>query len=301
MRNQRTIRGELVFEGLGLHTGRYAAVRLKPAARNSGIAFFRKDKGAYIKADINAVCDTAFATTLGYNGTKIKTVEHLLAALAGLGIDNALIEVEGPEIPILDGSAALFVRKIRETGVAAQAALRPYIKVYRPVFFKEGRTEITIMPYDGRRLTCQTYYNHRLLGHQKLTLELGEESFERELAPARTFGFLKDIELLRAQGLARGGSLENAVILDESDVLNSSGLRFKDEFLRHKALDFIGDISLLGFPVEGHIYALRSGHSSNLRFARKFLASSDCWQVVTGAEQDYRQPAWGHWPLSFQH
>lgn len=292
MRNQRTIRGEMLFEGLGLHTGRYSAVRLKPAARNTGITFFRKDKGESIKADVNAVCDTAFATTIGFNGTRIKTVEHLLAALAGLGVDNVLVEVEGPEIPILDGSSALFVRKIKESGIASQAALRPYIKVFKPVFFKEGHTEITIMPYDGRRLTCQTYYDHRLLGHQKLTIELAEDSFERELAPARTFGFLKDIEFLKSRGLAQGGSLDNAVVLDENDILNSSGLRFKDEFLRHKALDFIGDISLLGFPIEGHIYAVRSGHSSNLKFVRKLLSVSDCWQVVTGAELQSRQFAY---------
>lgn len=284
MRLQRTIRQELLIEGRGLHTGSYCVVSLKPAPRDSGIVFYRADKGAFIKADINSVCDTAFATTIGSNGTRIKTVEHILAALAGLGIDNVLIEVNGPEIPILDGSSAQFVAKILDAGIANQSAKRPYIKVIKPVYFKEGHAEITVMPYEGRRLTYQIYFDHRLLGHQKLSMDMFEESFIRDLAPARTFGFLKDIERMRAMGLAKGGSLDNAVILDESDVVNSSGLRFKDEFIRHKALDFIGDMSLLGFPIEGHIFAMRSGHTSNLKFAKKFLSAVDCWQVVTGVE-----------------
>lgn len=285
MRFQRTIRQELVIEGRGLHTGSHAIVRLKPAPRDSGIMFYRSDKGAFIKADVNSVCDTAFATSLGSNGSRIKTVEHLLAALAGLGIDNVLIEVNGPEIPILDGSSAQFVRDILDAGIANQSAKRPYLKVIRPVCFKEGNAEITVVPYEGRRLTYQIYFDHRLLGHQKLSMDLYEDKFVKELAPARTFGFLKDIERLRSMGLAKGGSLDNAVILGEHDVMNSTGLRFKDEFIRHKVLDFIGDLSLIGFPVEGHISAVRSGHSSNFKFVKKLLSAVDCWQVMTGVER----------------
>lgn len=279
------------MQGKGLHTGRYAVVRLRPAPRDSGVVFYRSDRATFINANINAVSDTAFATTLGSNGTKIKTVEHILAAISGLGIDNVLIEVNGPEIPILDGSSAEFVQMMLNKGIARQASKRPHIKVLKPMVFKEGNTEIAALPYEGRKITYQLYFNHCLLGHQRMSIELQEENFIKELAPARTFGFLRDVERLRARGLAKGGSLDNAVILSDTDVVNTSGLRFKDEFIRHKILDFIGDLSLLGFPVYGHILAYRSGHTTNLKFMRKFLSSTDSWQIVTETVQP-RMPAY---------
>jgi len=285
VRFQKTIGEDLIFEGRGLHTGRQVVVRLRPAPMDSGVVFFRTDKGAFISANVNAVSDTSFATTLGSNGTSIRTVEHLLAALAGLEIDNVIVEVDGPEIPILDGSSAGFVEMILGAGITAQSACRPYIKVLRPVTFKDGKAEISALPYDGRKITYHIHYNHRLLKNQKMTLDLDGDIFARDLAPARTFGFLKDVEHLRSLGFAKGGSLDNAVILSETGVINSTGLRFKDEFIRHKMLDFIGDISLLGFPVRGHMVASRSGHMANIRFVRKFLSSADCWQIVSGAEE----------------
>lgn len=285
MRFQKTISEELIFEGRGLHTGRHVVVRMKPAPMDSGIVFFRTDKGAFISANVNSVSETAFATSLGSNGTSIKTVEHLLAAVAGLDIDNLIIEVDGPEVPILDGSSAGFVEMILGAGISLQSASRSYIKVLRPVLFKDGKAEISALPYEGRKLTYHIHYDHRLLKNQTMTLELDGNVFAKDLAPARTFGFLKDVEHLRSLGFAKGGSLDNAVILSDNGVINPSGLRFKDEFIRHKMLDFIGDISLVGFPIQGHLVASRSGHMANVRFLKKFLSSADCWQIVSGAER----------------
>jgi UDP-3-O-[3-hydroxymyristoyl] N-acetylglucosamine deacetylase len=285
MRQQRTIKRGLVFKGTGLHTGKPVAMRLNPAPRDNGVVFYRSDRGVFINATVSSVKDTAFATTLGFNGTRIRTVEHVLAALSGLGIDNLLIEVQGPEVPILDGSSVGFVERIIEAGISRQASSRPYIKAVKPVHFRDGHAEIALLPHEGRRLTYQIAFDHALLGEQKMSLELDEESFARELAPARTFGFLKDVEYLRSQGLALGGSLDNAVLVSERGVLNSTGLRFKDEFIRHKMLDFIGDISLSGFPIHGHFVVNRSGHTANTKFLKHFLSSPDCWQMVTEVEQ----------------
>jgi UDP-3-O-[3-hydroxymyristoyl] N-acetylglucosamine deacetylase len=291
VRFQRTINEDLVFEGRGLHTGKHVVVRLRPAPVDSGVVFFRSDKGAFINATVNAVSDTTFATTLGSNGTKVKTVEHLLAALAGLEIDNVIVEVDGSEIPIMDGSSVDFVEMILGAGISPQETGRAYIKVLRPVVFKDGKSEISALPYDGRKITYHINYDHKLLKNQKWTLELDGDSFRRDLAPARTFGFLKDVEQLRSMGLAKGGSLDNAVILSDNGVVNSSGLRFENECIRHKMLDFIGDISLLGFPIMGHLTASRSGHLANVKFLRKFLSSADCWQIVSGAEEPAKAAA----------
>jgi UDP-3-O-[3-hydroxymyristoyl] N-acetylglucosamine deacetylase len=285
VRLQKTISEDLVFEGRGLHTGKHVVVRLRPAPLDSGIVFFRSDKDAFINATVNSVSDTTFATTLGSNGTKVKTVEHLLAAFAGLEIDNVIVEVDGPEIPIMDGSSVDFVEMILGAGITVQESCRAYIKVLRPVVFKDGKSEVSALPHDGRKITYHINYDHKLLKNQKWTLELDGDSFRRDLAPARTFGFLKDVEYLRSVGLAKGGSLDNAVILSDTGVVNSSGLRFENECIRHKVLDFIGDISLLGFPIMGHLVASRSGHLANVKFLRKFLSSADCWQIVSGAEE----------------
>ncbi len=283
MRLQRTLKREVDFDGIGLHTGRYSRVCLKPAPRDTGILFIRKDRELAIKASIGSVTDTAFATTLGLNGSKIKTVEHILAALAGLGIDNAYIEVTGPEIPILDGSSLELTGLILKGGIAKQSKKRPYIRITTPVVLTDGHAEIAAFPHDGRRITYRIHFNHHLLGEQQLSLDLTEESFAMEIAPARTFGFLKDVEYLKANGFAKGGSIDNAIILGESGILNSTGLRFKDEFVRHKILDLIGDLSLLGFPIHGHIIANKSGHTTNLKFLKKLLSHPDYW-VLESAE-----------------
>lgn len=292
MRAQRTIKNEISFEGIGLHTGKLARVTLKPAARDTGVIFIRADKPMVIKAYAGAVIDTAFATTIGHNGVKIRTIEHLMAALAGLGIDNIYIEVNGPEIPILDGSSTEFISIILKAGIAKQGKKRPYLRIKRPFAFEDGPSRIVAFPYNGSKITYMISFNHHGIGEQKISLDITEESFAREIAPARTFGFLKDIEYLRTNGLAKGGSLENAIILGENGILNSTGLRFPDEFVRHKVLDSIGDFSLLGFPIYGHIIAGKSGHSSNIKFLKKLLLAPDSWDIIQEAEEKLsRSPA----------
>lgn len=271
------------MEGVGLHTGKRVAMRLKPARHDTGIVFVRKDRRTSINAELSAVCDTAFATTIGVNGTRVKTVEHLLAALSGLGVDNLHVELDGPEVPILDGSSAGFVGVIMKAGIKNLALKRAHLRVLRPVFYKEGHTEISVYPSNGRSLIFHTFYKHPMLGEQEMSINLDEEDFASEIAPARTFGFLCDVEMLRKNGLAKGGSLENAIILGENDILNENGLRFEDEFLRHKVLDFIGDLSLIGFPIYGHIVAVRAGHTANVRFLRTLMDSPDAWEITTEA------------------
>jgi UDP-3-O-[3-hydroxymyristoyl] N-acetylglucosamine deacetylase len=285
MRLQRTLKQEVTFSGIGLHTGRHATVTLKPAPRDTGVIFHRVDRAMVIRAHIGSVTDTAFATTLGNGTVKIKTVEHILAVLVGLGIDNIVIEVDGPEIPILDGSSTELVGIILNAGIAKQGKKRPYLRITKPISMVDGHSEVAIVPYDGRRITYRIHFNHHLLGEQNVSIELNEESFIREIAPARTFGFLKDVEYMIAQGLAKGGSLNNAIILSEVGVVNASGLRFRDEFVRHKVLDLIGDFSLIGFPLYGHIFANKSGHSTNLKFMKKLLSCAECWEIVSEVEQ----------------
>lgn len=241
-----------------------------------------------MKASVNAVTDTAFATTIGYNGAKIRTVEHILAALAGLGIDNALIEVTGPEIPILDGSSIGLTDLILNSGIAKQGRKRPFIRISHPISLSDGHAEIAVLPFQGRRITYRIQFHHHLLGEQQMSIDLTEENFVMEIAPARTFGFLKDVEYLKANGFAQGGSFDNAIILGDKGVMNSTALRFKDEFVRHKILDLIGDLSLLGFPILGHIIANKSGHTTNLKFLKKLLSSPDHWELETESRQ---QPA----------
>lgn len=281
MRSQRTIRREVSFEGIGLHTGKLSKVTLRPAPRDAGVTFVRIDKAAVIKAHVGSVIDTAFATTIGNNGIKIKTVEHMLAALAGLGIDNIIIEVAGPEIPICDGSSTELITLILKAGIAKQGKKRPYLRIKRPFIFEDGHSSIAALPYNGTRITYSISFSHNGVGEQRLSIDLNEETFASQIAPARTFGFLKDIEYLRTNGLAKGGSLDNAIVLGENGILNTTGLRFSDEFVRHKILDAIGDFSLIGFPIYGHLIVSKSGHSSNVRFLKKMLASPDAWDVMT--------------------
>lgn len=289
MRLQRTLRQEVTFNGIGLHTARYATVRLKPAPRDSGIIFYRVDRMAVIRSHVGAVTDTAFATTIGNDNIKIKTVEHILAALAGIGIDNLIIEVYGPEIPILDGSSTELVSIILKGGIAKQGKKMPYMRITKPVIMDDGHSEVAIFPYEGRKITYRIHFNHHLLGEQNLSIELNEETFIKEVAPARTFGFLKDVQYMMTNGFAKGGSLNNAIILGDNGVLNSSGLRFKDEFVRHKILDLIGDFSLIGFPIYGHILANKAGHSTNLKFMKKLISCPECWEVVSEAERPQAQ------------
>jgi len=278
---QRTIKRAVSFSGIGLHTGRHTTVVLKPAPRDTGVVFFRTDRDTVIKASLGNVVDTAFATTLGFNGTRVKTVEHLLSVFVGLGIDNIMVEIDGPEVPILDGSSTRLVDIILEAGIVKQAKRRPYIRIKKPIAFRDGNAEIIAMPYNGRKISYSIYFRHSLFGVQNISIELDEETYIKEIAPARTFGFLKNVEMLRANGLAKGGSLDNAVVIDDNGILNKGGLRFQDEFVRHKVLDLIGDFSLIGYPIYGHIIAEKAGHSSHIRFLRKLLSSVDAWEFIS--------------------
>jgi UDP-3-O-[3-hydroxymyristoyl] N-acetylglucosamine deacetylase len=289
MRLQRTIKREVTFSGIGLHTGRHATVKLKPAPRDTGIMFYRIDKGAIIRANIASVIDTAFATTIGVDGIKIRTIEHLLATAAGLGIDNLFVEVDGPEIPILDGSSMELVSIFIEAGIAKQGKKMPFIKILRPLVYEDAHARVVALPYDGTRISCYINFNHHILGHQELTIDLNEKSFIEEVASARTFGFLSDVEKLRANGLAKGGSLDNAVIVGENGIINAAGLRFNDEFVRHKVLDSIGDFSLAGFPIQGHIVLEKAGHTANINFLKKLLSSADCFSLISDIDHLPRQ------------
>jgi UDP-3-O-[3-hydroxymyristoyl] N-acetylglucosamine deacetylase len=248
--------------------------------------FIRTDLGnAKIRAIGANTAATSYATTLSQNGVSIATVEHLLAAFSGLGIDNVSVEIDASEVPIMDGSAAAFVRLIADAGIQTQDELQPVLKVVRPVFVREGNKQIAIWPAETSSISYFIDFNHPMLKEQSLQYQPSEESFLREVSDARTFGFLSDVQTLRANGLAKGGSLDNAVILGDDSVLNKSGLRYKDEFVRHKILDLIGDLSLVGMPVIGHIVAHKSGHGLNTQLAGKLLNSPQSW-ILAGAPEE---------------
>lgn len=280
-RLQRTIRHDVTFSGVGVHTGRPATVRLRPAPADSGIAFYRTDKDMLIRANLHAVTETSFCTTIGTGQVHIRTVEHLLAAAAGLGVDNLFVDIDGPEVPILDGSALGIVSSLLDAGIARQGRVMPHIRITQPLIYEDSHARVSVVPYEGRRMTYRIDFSNGLLGHQELRLELNERSFTEEVAPARTFGFLKDVEMLKANGLARGGSLANAIVIGDEGVLNPTGLRYRDEFVRHKMLDAVGDFSLIGMPIIGHITLEKSGHKANTNFLKRLLAAPETYTVVT--------------------
>ncbi len=281
MRSQRTIKEEIHFDGFGIHTGKFCRVTLRPAPIDNGIIFNRIDKNLTIHAHIKSVLDTSFAITIGKNEDKIRTVEHLLSTLSGLCIDNIILDVEGEEIPVLDGSAIKLVHLILNAGILKQSKKMPYIKITQPIFLEDKSSSISVYPHNGRKITSTIKFENHFLGEQRFSIDLDEDSFIKKIAPARTFGFLKDVEFLRSNGFAKGGSLKNAVVFSETSVLNKSGMRFDDECIRHKILDIIGDFSLVGLPIYGHIISDRSGHSTNINFLNKLLLNTDCWEVVT--------------------
>ncbi|MCG6551420.1 MAG: UDP-3-O-acyl-N-acetylglucosamine deacetylase [Candidatus Magnetominusculus sp. LBB02] len=294
MRSQQTIKERVHFEGVGLHTGSYCKVTLHPAPVDTGVVFYRPCKKSSMAVNISTVVDTTYATTIGGDRVQVRTVEHLLAVVSALGITNLTIEVEGPEIPILDGSAFEIARLVMDVGIKKQKKAMPYIKIHQPVVLEDEHGKVAAYPYDGRKITFRLFFKNHFLGEQLLSFDLDRDSFVNEIAPARTFGFLRDIEYFRANGLAKGGSLDNAVIFSETAVMNSSGLRFKDECVRHKILDSIGDFSLVGLPIEGHIVADKSGHTMNVKFLNKLLACSDCWEVVSGQTQQSPYPVFSY-------
>lgn len=285
MRLQRTIQESVRCEGVGLHTGKQVTMLLKPAPVDAGITFVRTDLGGRaIQAVAGNTAATGYATMLRQNGAHVQTVEHMLAALAGLSIDNVTIELDAEEAPIMDGSARAFVRLIAEAGIQTQEKLRPMLKIVKPLFVREGNKQLAIWPSDTRSISYFIDFNHPMLREQSLHYQVSEENFLREVADARTFGFLSDAQAMRANGLARGASLDNAIVLDKETVINKEGLRYQDEFVRHKVLDIIGDLSLAGMPIIGHIVAHKSGHGLNAAMVGKLLQSPQNW-VVLGEQE----------------
>jgi UDP-3-O-[3-hydroxymyristoyl] N-acetylglucosamine deacetylase len=281
---QRTLRRPVSCTGIGLHSGNKVTLSLKPAPVDYGIRFQRSDLGGLeIPATVTHLGGIRLATGLTREAVSVETVEHLLAALTALGIDNVIVELNTPEVPIMDGSAAPFVYLIlNEAGVKRQAAPKKYLKVLRPISLSQGDKRIALYPSDHFKVTYSISFDHPLIRHQSRTMKITDETFVEEIAPARTFGFLKEVETLRQRGLALGGSLENAIVLGETGVLNSNALRFEDEFVRHKILDVIGDLSLVGYPVIGHLVAHRGGHALHTAFAARILEEVDAWRIVEG-------------------
>ena len=280
---QRTLAAPVSFTGQGVHSGRTVHLNIEPAPPNFGIKFRRTDLPARptVAGHFNRVVDTSLATVIGENGCIVSTIEHLMATFAGLSIDNAIVELDDYELPIMDGSAAVFTRGIRETGIAEQEAPRFYFWIQKPIFLEDGDKSVCVYPDRRQIITCSIDFDHPAIGQQRLEIELDENRFETELAGARTFGFMHEMEMLKFYGLARGGSLDNAVAIDKNGVLNEGGLRFPDEFVRHKILDCIGDFSLLGIPIVGHIVLHKSGHNFNQEFLKTFFRHKQCWKTTT--------------------
>ena len=279
-RIQRTVRRQVSCSGIGLHSGHKGTLSLRPAPADHGIVFKRLDRGGLeIPARIDCVEGIHYATGLARDGATVETVEHLLAALVSLGIDNVIVELNQAEVPIMDGSAASFVYLVHEAGVAVLKKPRRFMKVVRPIVHARGSKRIALYPADDFSVTYTISFDHPLLRHQTRTLRMSEDVFVEEIAPARTFGFLKEVEMLRQKGLVLGGSLDNAVVLGETGVLNAS-LRFEDEFVRHKILDAIGDLALVGHPLIGHLVAHCGGHALHASFARRIVEETDAWRLV---------------------
>jgi len=286
LRSQRTLAHPAGCCGIGLHSGLIVNLEVRPLPPASGIVFQRVDLAGRptVSAAVRNVVSTAFATTLESRGVRVATVEHLLAALAGLGVDNALVQVDAPEVPILDGSALPFVDLVRNAGVVEQEAVQPHLRILRPVEIVEAGRAAGFYPADGLDITCRISFAHPLIGEQRASYRHDEQDFARGIGPARTFGLQRDVEVLLESGMARGGSTDNAVVLTEEGVLNEGGLRFRDEFVRHKILDCLGDMALLGYPLLGHLVAIRSGHELHARLMRRLLGETAAWRLLSDRE-----------------
>lgn len=274
-----------------MHTGVNVNLRLCPAPANTGIIFKRTDlDGFMIEAHSRHVARVSYATSLMKKGVLISTTEHLLSALAGLQVDNAIVEIDNLELPIVDGSALPFVKLIREAGIRPQRARRVYAKILKSVEVVDGAKRIAIHPAETLRISYSIAFPHPVIGAQSLEFAPGAGKYETEIAPARTFGFLNEVEMLLKSGLVKGGSLENVVVLDRERVMNPEGLRFPDEFCRHKILDLIGDFSLLGHPLIGHVVADRAGHAMHAQLVSQLLRQKDCWTLTTNTEAGSKVP-----------
>lgn len=259
---------------------------LMPAPPDTGVVFIRKTNGTAIRfsASIHHLVSTELCTAISSQGAQIKTIEHVLAALSGLGIDNVIIEVDAAEVPVLDGSAGPFVRLIRTAGTLPQKRAQAFLKITQPIEVVDGARRVSIEPSSTPRVSYTIAYDHPMIGHQSFDFEYSASGFEREIADARTFGFFREVEALWSRGLGKGGSLDNTVVLSETGVMNQTGLRFQDEFVRHKILDLIGDMALMGMPFIGHVKGERSGHALHTKLVAEILRRPECWVMLSTGE-----------------
>lgn len=289
---QRTLNNTIRATGVGLHTGEKVYLTLKPAAINTGIVFRRTDLDPVVEIEAKAVNvgDTTLSTSLVNGDVRVSTVEHLLSAMAGLGIDNATIDVTSAEVPIMDGSAGPFVFLIQSAGIVEQSAAKKFIRIKKPIKVQQDDKVAMFHPFNGFKVTFAIDFDYPVFRNRSLkaSVDFSSTSFVKEVSRARTFGFMHEIEYLRSKGLARGGSLDNAIVVDEYNVLNEDGLRYDDEFVKHKVLDAIGDLYLLGYSLIGEFEAYKSGHALNNALLRELLAREDAWEIVTfeSNEQD---------------
>jgi UDP-3-O-[3-hydroxymyristoyl] N-acetylglucosamine deacetylase len=301
MLKQRTLKSQIKTTGVGLHTGVRVDLTLRPAQPDTGIVFHRVDlpDAAAIPADARNVGVTRMSSALEKDGAKVSTVEHLLSALAGLGIDNLHVDIAGPELPILDGSAGPFVFLLQSAGIAEQNAPKRYLRIKSTVEVVHGDKVARFEPYDGFLLDFTIDFPHPVFGSENrhVIIDFAEHSYTKEVSRARTFGFMQDVEAMRSAGLALGGSLQNAIVLDETRILNSEGLRYDNEFAKHKVLDAIGDLYLLGHPLIGKYTAFKSGHALNNAVSRALLERTDAWELVTFAAMTDVPSAFQDWQL----
>lgn len=304
MIKQRTIKNIFSTIGIGLHSGRKVNLTLRPAPVDTGIVFTRVDleKPVSIKAEPTRVNDTRMATTLDKDGAKISTIEHLMSAFSGLGIDNIFVDVDAPEIPIMDGSGASFVFIIQAAGIVEQNAPRKFVRVLKPVEVRVQDKWVRLSPYEGFKLDFTIAFNHPAIDEtvQSVEVDFNVNSYQKDVSRARTFGFINDLEMLRSMGLAQGGSLDNAIVLDEYHVINVDGLRSKDEFAKHKLLDAMGDLYVLGHPLVAKYSAFKSGHDLNNKLLRKLLEDPSNWEFVTYGEKTKPVPEAFTKGLAFQ-
>lgn len=286
MRKQQTVGQDIGCEGIGLHSGQPARLTLRPASPDTGVVFLRQHDGqtVWVGASVRNLVPTQLSTAIGLNGAQFKTIEHILSALSGLEVDNVLVELDADEVPVMDGSAGDFVQLIRRAGVVAQDRPQPILRITHPIEVTQGDRTVRIEPSPTPRITYSIHYEHPLIRTQQYVYDGSVSSFENDIARARTFGFLNEVEALWARGLGKGGSLDNTVVLTEDDILNESGLRFEDEFVRHKILDLLGDLALLGVPILGHLIAERSGHALHTRLVESILAQPDKWELLNAKD-----------------
>ncbi len=286
---QTTIKQAVELVGIGLHKGVAVTMRLEPAKANSGICFYRKDKNCYIPLSPSSVVDTKMATVIGKNGVVVSTIEHLMSAVYSYGIDNLLIILDNDEVPIMDGSAISYCILLDEAGIQELPAPKKILKVKKEIAVQEGEKYVKLKPSTTFTLDFTIKFEHPLIGKEHLFFSFSKKNFLKEIAKARTFGFLKEVQYLRSIGLAKGGSLENAIVLDDKGVLNSEGLRFSDEFVRHKILDAIGDLALLGYPIMGAYEAFAASHALNHALTKAILADPNAFEIVEAKmpQQEY--------------